>query len=812
MEQRVELACHTGYSRMDGIGLGKDLVIFASENDISTLVVTDTGNVDGYVDLQQNIKWLGLDIKLIMGADLFIIDDRDIDGKVVTSGRLSVLIRNEIGKKNLYKILSEGERKYKSGQSEPQIPLSLLLDNREGLLIGSGSKNGLLVYSHDVRLHSEKTLGGFDKCGFDKDIYKFLDYIEIPAEGISDAVKEELLDIADYYKIPAVGICAPHYMRKEQSIAYSVLRDEIQNDTGCYKNTDDMLELFDFLGKEKAYEIVVTNSNLIADMCEEVPAIPDNKMYPFIENQDEILRNICETALAEKYIEISSELRRRLDWELNAIKVSESAFMFIQIKDVIDRLGVLPFEISSRGFVGSSLVAHLCGISEIDPIKANLSPYFFFGFSGDKELDIDLNFGSHIRSAVESAFAEAPGVGRIVRAGTLATISERYAERILDSYSEKHNIYFWGVKASEIIDSMTKCVKTRGQHPGGLMVLPKGTDITDICPVTGIYAGTHNVEASAFDYHSIDHIAYKFDALEHTSPEILKRLYDITGANPEDIRFEDPEVMDMFTAKNGSIPQCAGIPEFGSEYVLSAIKVANPQNFDELVKLCGLMHGTEVWLGNAEDLIKEGTTGIAEVIADRDDVYNILCSYGIDEETAFNVAEDVRKGKVRNGKSRKWNEWKAMILNRGVPDWFVQSCEKIRYLFPKAHSYAYVLSAWRIAWYKLHYPLEFYAVMLNVSRGTGFDLRYMAGGKEKLNQFMQFLNSDYASDGHLSYEARKTCIFLHDYYERGFEFVVSERAFDDGDEFYILDNHTIEVAMGKQSRTLGDYDEIYIYK
>lgn len=805
--ERVELAWHTGYSRMNGIGLGHDLVMFAAENNIKTLVVTDTGNLDGYVDLQQNIKWQGLDIKLVMGVDLYVYDDRKVAEKMASSGSLSVLIKNEAGKKNLYKILSEGERKYKNGKDEIQIPLSVLLDNRDGLLIGSGSEGGLLVQSYNLCANSERTLGKFTACEFDKDIYKFLDYMEIPSEGISSDVLDELIQLADYYKIPAVGVCAPHYMRIEEGKAYSVLKDIPWNECNYYHNTEEMLEIFDFLGEEKAYEIVVTNSNLIADMCEAVPAIPDGKMYPKIENQDGVLKEICEKALPLKYEEVTEEIRKRLEWELNAIKISESAFMFIQIKDVMDRLDLKPFEISSRGSVGSSLVAYLCGIGEVDPIAAKLSPYFFFGYKGDKEPDIDLNFGAHIQNLVHEAFWGAPSVGRVIKAGTLGTISERYAEKLLDSYGEEHNRYFWGTNRHDAIDAMTKCVKTRGQHPGGLIMLPKDVEITDICPTTTIYSGGKEVETSAFDYHSIDNIVYKFDALGHSSPEILKKLYDFTGANPSEIKLDNHEVMEMFKVKNDFIPMCAGIPEFTSEFVFEAMKVAKPQRFDDLVKLCSLMHGTDVWLGNAEILIKEGTATISEVLADRDDVYDILCDYGIDEGVAFKIAEDVRKGKVGRGKTDKWDDWKILLHEHEVPNWIIWSCEKIRYMFPKAHSYAYMMSAWRMAWYKLHYPLEFYLVMLNVSHVAGFDPRYMASGKEKMETFVHFLRSDYASDHPFVMDARKTCMLLHDYYDHGFGFKVSSVELPGDELFRIIDDKTIEVDGTRCNRSLDLYDE-----
>lgn len=792
--ERVELAWHTGFSRKNGIGFGSDIADFAMENDIKTIVITDAGNVDGYVDIQHNLKRKGLDTKLIMGVDLSVFDDRKVAGKIADSGRLSVLIRNETGKKNLYRIISEGESNCKNGREEPQIPISLLLDHREGLLIGSGSENGLFMDAQGNGVLESNT-------AFDEDNYRFLDYVEIPCAGISGETRDKLMELADFYKLPAVATCAPHYMKPEESRAYAVLKN-----TPCecahYRSTDEMLDAFAFMGKEKAYEIVVTNSNLIADMCDEVQAVPDNKIYPLIDNQDDILRDMCEEALLEKYKDITPEIKERLEWELNAIRNTRSAFMFIQIRDVIDRLGLLPFEINPRGTVGSSIVAYLCGISEVDPIRAKLSPYFFFGFDGDKEPDIDLNFGVDIQSAVHKAFADVPGVGTVIKPGTIVTIDERYAEGLIDAYGEERHRFYGNADRHELADTLSKCVKTRDRHPGGLIMLPKNVDISDICPVTCLQCGNDLVEITAYDYYSIDHIAYKFDALGHRSPQIVKKLYDMTGVDPRTIRLDDAEVMEMFKVREDRYPACAGIPEFFSEFAFNAMRIANCRDFDDLVKLDALMNGTDVWIGNAEILIKEGTATIKEVPADRDDVYDFLIRYGLGEETAYKITEAVRMGKISCGKSSKWDAWKQDMLEHGVPDWFVWSCEKIKYMFPRAHSYSYMLNAWRMAWYKLHYPLEFYTVMLNVTYYSGFDPRYMAQGKEKLKTFMHFIMSEYASKRPFANDARSTGILLDDYYEHGFEFKISDES-RSGDMFRIIDDHTIEVDGCKAVRNLG---------
>lgn len=783
--QRVELACHTGYSRMNGIGFAEDWLKFAKKNGISTLVITDKGNVDSYPDFQRQTMWKYEGIKYIMGADLCITDDRNIDGNAATSGRLSVLIRNEKGRKNLYRILSEGEMKYKNGAGEPQIPLSILLENRDGLLIGSGSEEGLLIGAED----------------YDKRNYDFLDYIELPTTNISSADFDSLLELADYHKLPAVAVDAPHYMTEDEDDAYRILTDQDECDGKWYHGAEMLLKHFEYLGKEKAYEIVVTNSNLIADMCEEVPAFEERSAYPTIENQDDILRDICEKALPLKYKNITPEIRQRLEWELEAIKYSDSAFMFIQIKDVFDRLGLLPFQVGSRGLVGSSMVAYLCNISEIEPINAKLSPYFFFGMRGDKGPDIDLNFAESIQHKVRKALETCPGVGSVIKAGTIGTISESYADNLIHKYCEEHHRYFFDADRNRIVNTLTKCVRTRGQHPGGVIMLPIGMDLSDICPVTTVGYGEDVVCTSAYDYHSIDNIVYKFDALGHTSPDIITRLYDLTGADPRDISLEDAEVMEMFKCSGDTLPRCAGVSEFSTEYALNALKIAKPQSFEELVKVSAIIHGTDTWLGNAEVLISNGIASISEVLASRDDIYDALIKHGIDEQTAFSITENVRKGKVHKGKTEKWPEWKENILAHGVPEWFASSCEKIGYMFPRAHAYSYVMSAWRMAWYKLHFPLEFYLVMLEVPRKNGFDVSYMAYGKDKLESFAEFLGSDYCAETALTRDVRHSCMLLHDYYDHGFTFRVSKEKFDGAETFRIIDDHTIEVDEAKCIRS-----------
>ena len=812
MEKRIELACHTGYSRMRGLGFGSDWVQFAMDNGIDTLVITDCGNVDSYVDFQKEIQWKKADIKLIMGVDLSVVDDRLIEGKGVTEGRLSVLIINDTGRKNLYEILSEAERRNGLFEDEPKVPISLLLANRGGLLIGSGQSDGLLFKSIEEIRYAQHIPEEATFVSFNENIFDFLDYIEIPVSGINREICKDLIRYAEYHGIPAVAVNAPFHAKKNEAAAYAILNDIVGETDKHYRSTSDVLKGLEFLGEEKAYELAVTNTRLIADMCEVVPAIAEEKRYPYIEKQDEKLKEICFNALPTKYEKITTEIVDRLEWELNAIKSTSSAFIFIQLKEIFDRKALRPFEVSSRGSVGSSLAAYLCGFSEIDPIKAKLSPYFFYGYKGDREPDIDLNFRSGIQREIHKAFERVSGVETVIKAGTLGTISEKDADKLIDDYSEKHHKYFWTYR-NEIKSCLTKTVKAKGQHPGGLILLPWGTEASDICPTKSIGYPPIRDEASAFDYHSIDHVIYKFDALGHDSPEIIHRLYHETSIDPRSISIDDPEVLECFKCNEGEMPICAGIPEFSTEFALKVLSLLEPKCFDDLVRLVSLVHGTDTWTGNAETLLIDGCAVASNILGDRNDVYEQLIEYGIEDDISFAIAEDVRKGKVSRGKSAKWKEWKMLLEENDVPSWFIWSCEQVKYMFPKAHSYSYMLSAWRMAWYKLHYPLEYYKVMLEVAYDSGFDAKYMAYGKERMDDFISFLKSDYAATTPFAMDARKTLTLLHDYYQHGYEFKVSDKELPNYEKYRIIDDHTIEVSVDCCDRDPDIYsdEDWYLY-
>lgn len=667
IKQRVELACHTGYS--SGLGLNYDWVEFAKNENIHTLVITDSGIIEGYMDFSHRLYGNHSDIKLIMGIDLCVVDEENHEG------RLSVLIKNEAGRSNLYKILNEGEKTHKNIEDELHISLDTLLENRDGLLIGSGTADSLIFRRRINRNTDSKR-------------YSFLDYVEIPAYVNDGQEIQDRLNLAKELNIPTVVVCAPHYLQPDDKDIFSILNNFPGDIPRHYHTTDELLKKYSYLGEDKAFELVVENSNYIADLCEEVPAISKENLYPIIENQDSILKEICQKALLAKYPEITEEIQKKLDWELTAIKKSESAFMFLQLKNVFEQLNIKPFEVIQRGIIGASIVAYLCDICEVDPIKENLSPYFLYGFDGDKEPYFEIGVREDIKKILPDAIKNSLGVEEVFSGWT-------YENTEVGTYTK---------------------VGRKWKHPAAIMMMPKGVNLEDVFPITYLRSEDCYEKVCAFNYHSIDDNVYKINVVHSITPEIIKNLYSLTHISPDTISTEDAEVMEMFKWHGDSAPNCTGVPEFDDEYILGIIKETKPETFEALVKIYGLAHGTDVWIDNAQILFKEELVVISDVIASRDDVYDTLIKAGIEEKIAYKLTEDVRKGKVWNGRSEVWKKYRFILEKKGVPDWFIWSCEQIKYLFPRAHSYACALNAWRAAWYKLNYPEEFKKVMESLQK------------------------------------------------------------------------------------------------
>ena len=555
---------------------------------------------------------------------------------------------------------------------------------------------------------------------------------------------------------------------------------------------EEMLKIFSFLGEAKAEEIVVTNSNAIADMCDIIkPCGETKKNYPYVDNQDDLLKNICERELKKKYNFVPIKVKNRVKWELNAIEKTKSAFMFLQLKWVIDKLKFKSFEMSSRGMVGSSMVAYLCGITDMDPIDNDTSPFFFFGLFGDRTPDIDLNFSTKSAAKVKKLLENAPGVGKVIRAGILCVLSNNAIIDLIKDYEEP----IADDEIEKIISLLKNTVKSKGRHPGGILILPKGFDINEVCPVSTINSGKDTVLISAFDYHSIDAMLYKLDIFAHSSMDILYKLYEAVNADSSIINLEDCKTFSIFKERYNDIPRCAGIPEFSSEFAFELLKKTEPKRFEDLIKISGLMHGTGTWYGNAEKILNEEDVKISCIPSNRSDIYDTLVIYGIDRNEAFLIADEVRKGKIKRGRSRHWFDWKLMMYKKKIPGWFIRFCENAEYLFPRSHVYSYVKASWRIAWYKTHYPIHYFCVMLNERYKNGFNPTEMAMGEEKLHAFINKLRSTGQSEYEDIDNIKQTCYFLNDFYKYGFEFVKLEQQSPDEPAFEIINNHTIGYKM-----------------
>ena len=545
------------------------------------------------------------------------------------------------------------------------------------------------------------------------------------------------------------------------------------------RTTEEMLKEFEYLGSTKAEEVVITNPNKIADMCEKIAPVRPDKCPPFIENSDQMLRDICYNKAHSMYgEELPPIVKERLDRELNSIISNGYAVMYIIAQKLVWKSNEDGYLVGSRGSVGSSFAATMSGITEVNPLQAHYrceyckysdfdSPEVkafsgrsgcdmpdkicpvcgkklvkdgfdipfetFLGFKGNKEPDIDLNFSGEYQSKAHAYCEVIFGYGQTFRAGTIGTLADKTAFGYVKNYFEERGTRKRTCEIDRIVQGCTGIRRSTGQHPGGIIVLPHGEDINSFTPVQHPANDmTTDIITTHFDYHSIDHNLLKLDILGHDDPTMIKALeayisspameneYNETD-HPfvaTDIPLDDQGVMSLFhdTSALGITPDdiggcpvgCLGIPEFGTDFVIQMVVDTKPQTLSDLIRISGLSHGTDVWLNNAQDLIKSGKATISTAICTRDDIMTYLINKGLDSEESFTIMERVRKGTVAKGKCKDWPEYKKDMLEHDVPEWYIGSCEKIKYMFPKAHAAAYVMMAYRIAYCKVNYPLAYY--------------------------------------------------------------------------------------------------------
>ncbi len=586
------------------------------------------------------------------------------------------------------------------------------------------------------------------------------------------------------------------------------------------RTTEEMLEEFKYLGEEKAYEVVVTNTNKISDMCERISPISPEKCPPHIPGCEEDIKNIAYKKAHELYGDPLPEIvQTRLDKELNSIISNGYSVMYIIAQRLVWKSNDDGYIVGSRGSVGSSLVAFMTGITEVNSLKPHYRcpnckysefedygvgngfdlpdkdcpkcghklakdgmdiPFeTFLGFNGDKEPDIDLNFSGEYQAKAHKYTEVIFGKGTTFKAGTIGTIAEKTAFGYVKKYFEERNIPINRAETQRLASGCTGIKRTTGQHPGGIIVVPKGREIYEFCPVQHPADDPNSdIITTHFDYHSIDQNLLKLDILGHDDPTVIRMLQDITGIDPTKIPLDDKETMSIFSSTKalGVSPEqihsqvgSFGIPEFGTKFVRGMLVDTKPTTFDELIRISGLSHGTDVWLGNAQSLIDQGVVTLQEAICCRDDIMIYLIKKGVPPNHSFKIMETVRKGKALKDPA-KWEEYKALMKEHDVPDWYIKSCEKIKYMFPKAHAAAYVTNAFRIAWFKVHKPLAYYAAYFSI-RADEFDSDCMIFGKDKVKNKMKEIdlqgNNATVKDKNM-YAILELVLEM---YERGFEFL-----------------------------------------
>ena len=722
--------------------------------------------------------------------------NKDIDIKKLHTYHAIILTQTQIGLKNLYKLISKSHLDY--FYKRPRIPKSLYSEFSEGLIIGSACEAGEL-YRAIVEGKTDEEV---------EEIADFYDYLEIQPiannnfmirngtvknkNALRD-INKKIVELGDKLNKLVVATCDVHFMDPEDEIYRRILQagqgyEDADRELPLYfRTTEEMLEEFSYLGKEKAYEVVVTNTNKISDMCEMVNPISDLKCPPEIEGSENEIKRIAEDKAIELYGEnLPTIVKERMDKELASIINNGFAVMYMIAQKLVWKSNSDGYLVGSRGSVGSSFVAYLTGITEVNSLQAHYRcekckysdftdygykngfdlpnkicpkcgaelakdgmdiPFeTFLGFNGDKEPDIDLNFSGEYQGKAHRYVDVLFPDGSTFKAGTIGTIADKTAFGYVKKYFEEREKKVTNAEIARLSVGCTGVKRTSGQHPGGIIVVPAGHEIYEFCPIQHPADDPNSdVITTHFDYHSIDKNLLKLDILGHDDPTVIRMLQDITGVDPQKIPLDDKETMSIFsnTEALGVTPEqinsevgTYGVPEFGTKFVRGMLVDTKPTTFDELIRISGLSHGTDVWLNNAQDLIEAGTVTLADAICCRDDIMIYLMRQGLEPNPAFKIMESVRKGKVAKGKEPKWEEYMKMMKEHNVPDWYIASCKKIKYMFPKAHAAAYVTMAFRIAWFKVHIPKAYYTAFFSV-RADEFDSEVMIFGKEKVKQKMK---------------------------------------------------------------------------
>lgn len=873
-KHRVELHVHTKMSDNDGFNDTAELVNCAAEWGQPAVAITDHGVVQSFpaaCAAADELAKRGKKIKIIYGMEGYLYDDYgciasdgSIDIKKRGTHHIIFLVKNLKGLRNLYKMVSCSHIDY--FYKKPRLPRSVIEKYREGIVVGTACEAGEFYRAVRSGASDEELIK----------IASFYDYLEIQPLGNNQfmidkgivksredliAINKKILEVGDRLGKPTVATTDSHYPTPESAINRNIVMaamgfTETQSDSLYLRTTGEMMDEFSYLG-ERAYEVVVENTNKISDMIEEIRPVPSERCYPEIPNAVEKLKESCYGRAHEIYGDhLPQVIEERLETELESIIGNGYAALYVAAQMLVKKSESDGYIVGSRGSVGSSFAATMAGITEINPLKPHYvcpkCKYFepnpnpdkydvgfdmpdkicprcgtamkkdgfnipfatFLGFAGDKEPDIDLNFAGEYQQVAHRYVGEIFGENNIFKAGTVATIKERTAYGYVMHYMEDRGIKASGTDIDLLVKGCTNVKRTTGQHPGGIIVLPRGHEIYEFTPIQKpANKRDTDIITTHYDYHKIDKNLLKLDILGHDAPSILRHLQDMTGVAPSDVPLDDPVARSIFISKDALkiknpdyklTHATYAIPEFGTEFTCNMLDEIKPTTYSELVKMSGFSHGTAVWQGNAEDLIRNGTATIDEVISCRDDIMNYLIDKEIEPSLAFSIMEHVRKNKPLN------DEELDIMRSHGVPEWYIESCRTLQYLFPRAHAAAYVMHSLRFAWFKVNYPAEFYAAWIT-SKVDDFDVEVVAGGMRAVERQMNLLGS-MTKPTQTEQNQRILMEVIYEMFSRGYEFSMPIPGRTDALKFNVIDgkvNIPYRAFTGIGERAAESLDEAY---